>query len=304
MWQSWIFTTNSNRRHLFFISSHSTMKSASIWMKNNTVFQSKLSTFSLVEKWPWFSLFLSQLNHFLLHSSVDAWIDWCSSWEDFFVEILLLSHKFHSNEQCICRPKSPISTKNDLSIWKCIICLKFTRIGRFLHFHWTLQHQTIAPWCLWQSLFPSCSSSSSLWDLFLQDWVWGWHVKVKIHHLLWQFDSVSWIHDNTCSSWDIQWIPFHLKLCFYYPPGWTFGLSICLMNTLLYHWSSTRLITDVFICLQWQNTEIGKSSVFKNWGVLAPQWVLTFFQSFSMMTTVGPMLRVDVLLIARLQYNR
>ena len=134
VWQSWIFTTNTNRSNLFFISSHSSMKCASIWIKDNTVLQSKLSTFSLMEKWPWSSLFLSQLNHFLLQSYVDSWIHWCSSWQDFLLKFLLLSHEFHSNEQCIWRHKSLISTKNDLSIWQCIICLKFTWIGKLLNF--------------------------------------------------------------------------------------------------------------------------------------------------------------------------
>ena len=86
VWQSWMSITNTNRSNLFFISSHSSMKCASIWIKDNTVLQSKLSTFSLVEKWPWFSLFLSQLNHFLLQYCVDAWVRRFSSWQDFLLK--------------------------------------------------------------------------------------------------------------------------------------------------------------------------------------------------------------------------
>ena len=184
VWQSWIFTTNTNGSNLFFISSHSTMKFGSIWMKDNTVIQWKQSTFSLMEKWPWSSLFLSQLNHFFLQSSVDVWIHRCSSWQDFFVEIpfccLMNSIPMYnaSGDQNLSFPPKITCPSDNASFVSNPLDLE-----DFWIFHWIpLKIEIFSPWSVWQSLFPPKSLSNCLWDLFLQNRVWGLHEDVNIHH--------------------------------------------------------------------------------------------------------------------------
>ena len=60
---------------------------------------------------------------------------------------------------------------------------KLLELEDFCILHWIwLKDEIFSPWSVWQCLLLSKSSWSYLWDLFLQDWVCGWHVEVRIHH--------------------------------------------------------------------------------------------------------------------------
>ena len=136
MWQSWIFITNTMRSNLLFI------------------FFSFLNAmcFNLNERQCCHSI---QIEYFLsggemtlifivcesTESFPSPFLCWCLNtlmflrtrlfcWNPFCC--LINSNEF--NEQCIWRHKSLISIKNELSICQCIICLKFTWIGRLLNF--------------------------------------------------------------------------------------------------------------------------------------------------------------------------